>query len=137
MTSLMASRGRLSWTASLIRYWYARLPRKLAPLVPRVARAVGDGAWAVVWVRMAAWAPVLVFVLAPSGVTFARTNSSLTRIFGSSENALAQFAGGESAWARGVSRSVHRHALPQFLEPVLDEDQLRRARVRAGLRPCL
>lgn len=64
MTSLMASRGRLSWTASLIRYWYARLPRKLAPLVPRVARAVGDGAWAVVWVRMAAWAPVLVFILA-------------------------------------------------------------------------
>jgi hypothetical protein len=46
---------------ALIRYWYARLPRALAPLVPRVAAAVGDGGWTAVWVRIAAWAPVLVF----------------------------------------------------------------------------
>ncbi len=46
---------------TLIRYWYARLPRGLAPFVPRIATALGDGGWTAVWVRVAAWAPVIVF----------------------------------------------------------------------------
>lgn len=46
---------------ALIRFWYARLPRSLCPVAPRVAAAVGDGGWTAVWVRVAAWAPALVF----------------------------------------------------------------------------
>ena len=51
----------MSSNEALIQYWYARLPRSLAPLVPRIAAAVSDGAWAAVWVRAAAWAPPVVF----------------------------------------------------------------------------
>ncbi len=51
----------MSSNETLIRYWYARLPRGLAPLVPRIAAAVGDGGWTAGWVRVAAWAPVVVF----------------------------------------------------------------------------
>lgn len=52
----------MSTNETLIRYWYLRLPTSLAPLFPRVAAAVGDGGWTAVWVRVAAWAPVIVFV---------------------------------------------------------------------------
>jgi hypothetical protein len=51
----------MSTDETLIRYWYARLPRGLAPFVPRIAAALGDGGWTAVWVRVAAWAPVIVF----------------------------------------------------------------------------
>lgn len=51
----------MSSNETLIRYWYTRLPRALAPLVPRVAAAVADGGWTTVWGRIAAWAPVFVF----------------------------------------------------------------------------
>lgn len=46
---------------TLIRYWYARLPRGLAPYIPRIAAALADGSWMAVWIRVAAWAPVIVF----------------------------------------------------------------------------
>ncbi len=51
----------MSTHETLIRYWYTRLPRGLAPFAPRVATALGDGGWTTVWVRVAAWAPVIVF----------------------------------------------------------------------------
>lgn len=51
----------MSTDETLIRCWYARLPRGLAPFVPRIATALGDGGWTAVWVRVAAWAPVIVF----------------------------------------------------------------------------
>lgn len=51
----------MSTDETLIRYWYTRLPRGLAPFVPRIAAALGDGGWTAVWVRAATWAPVLVF----------------------------------------------------------------------------
>jgi hypothetical protein len=51
----------MSTDDALIRYWYARLPKGLAPLFPRVATALGDGGWTTAWVRIAAWAPLVVF----------------------------------------------------------------------------
>jgi hypothetical protein len=51
----------MSNSDALIRFWYIQIPRSLAPLAPRVASAVGDGSWTAVWVRIAAWAPVIAF----------------------------------------------------------------------------
>jgi hypothetical protein len=51
----------MSSSAALIRFWYARLPRSLCPIAPRVASAISDGGWTAGWVRIAAWAPALVF----------------------------------------------------------------------------
>lgn len=51
----------MSWNETLIRSWYTRFPRGLAPLLPRVAAATADGGWTAAWPRVAAWAPVLVF----------------------------------------------------------------------------
>lgn len=48
---------------AMIRLWYARLPRKLDPVAPRMARALADGAWTTVWREVAAWAPVAMLVL--------------------------------------------------------------------------
>ncbi len=51
----------MSTTEALIRFLYVRLPRGLAPLLPRIAAGIGDGGWMAVWGPAAAWTPLLVF----------------------------------------------------------------------------